>query len=97
MYPASGEATFKDDAGNDMPLKFDLKVDGEKLTGTVKSAQGDGELSNGKISGDQISFDVDFNGETIKHHGTLADKEIKLNVTGFGTKWDLVLKRPAAK
>jgi hypothetical protein len=91
------EANFKDDAGNDMPLKFDLKVDGEKLTGTVKSPQGDGELSNGKISGNEVSFDVEFNGETIKHKGKLTGKEIDLTVNGFGTQWDLALKRPAAK
>jgi hypothetical protein len=96
---ASGawEATFKDESGNDLPLKFDLKIDGEKLTGTVKSPQGDGELSNGKVSGGEISFDVEFNGETIKHKGKLADDEIKLSVNGFGTQWDLTLKRPAAK
>ncbi len=91
------EATFKDETGNDMPLKFDLKLDGEKLTGTVKSPQGDDELSNGKVSGDQVSFDVKFNGETIKHKGTASGGEIKLTVNGFGTQWDLTLKRPAAK
>lgn len=89
------EATFKDDAGNDMPLKFDLKTDSEKLTGTVKSPQGDGELSNGKVSGDQVSFDVEFGGATIKHKGTVSGKEIKLHVAGFGSEWDLTLKRPA--
>jgi hypothetical protein len=91
------EATFKDDAGNDMPLKFDLKLDGEKLTGTVKSPQGDGELSNGKVSGDQVSFEVEFGGETIKHKGSVSGDEIKLTANGFGTQWDLTLKRPAAK
>jgi hypothetical protein len=91
------EATFKDETGNDLPLKFDLKVDGEKLTGTVKSPQGDGELSLGKINGDEVSFDVEINGETIKHKGKLVGNEIKLTVNGFGTQWDLTLKRATSK
>ncbi len=90
-------ATFKDDTGNDLPLTFDLKIEGDKLTGTVKSPQGDGEITGGKVSGDEISFDVEFNGNTITHKGKLAGDEIQLKVNGFGTAWDLKLKRPAAK
>ena len=90
-------AIFKDDAGNDLPLNFDLKVDGDKLTGIVKSGQGDGELKNGKVNGDEISFDVDFNGNTITHKGKLVGDEIKLKVDGFGTSWDLNLKHAPAK
>jgi hypothetical protein len=35
---------------------FTLKQDGEKLTGTVGSPMGDTEISEGKVSGDDISF-----------------------------------------
>jgi hypothetical protein len=91
------EATFKDETGNDLLLKFDLKADGEKLTGTVKSPQGDGTLTNGEVKGEDVSFDVEFGSETIKHKGKLSGNEIKLSVNGFGTQWDLNLKRPAAK
>jgi hypothetical protein len=90
-------ANFKDDTGADLPLNFDLKVDGGKLTGTVKSGQGDGEIKNGKVDGDDISFDVDFNGNTIKHKGKLVGDEIKLKVDGFGTSWDLNLKHAPTK
>ncbi len=90
-------ANFKDETGNDVPLNFDFKVEGDKLTGAVKSPQGDGEISKGKISGNEIDFNVEFNGNTITHKGSLSGGEIKLNVNGFGTSWDLVLKRPAAK
>ena len=90
-------ANFKDDTGADLPLNFDFKVDGDKLTGTVKSGQGDGELKNGKVEGDDVSFDVDFNGNTIKHKGTLVGDEIKLKVDGFGNSWDLNLKHAPAK
>ncbi|HZZ27712.1 MAG TPA: hypothetical protein VFE46_06855 [Pirellulales bacterium] len=91
------EATFKDEAGNDLLLKFDLKLDGEQLTGTVKSPQGDGTITHGTVKGNDVSFDVEFGNETIKHKGLLSGNEIKLIVNGFGTQWDLTLKRPAAK
>ena len=89
------ESTFKSETGEDMPLKFDFKLDGDKLTGSVKSAQGDGEISNGKINGKDISFDVNFQGNTVTHKGSLEGSQIKLKVEGFGTAWELTLKRPA--
>ena len=53
------------------------------------------DTPNGKVVGNDISFDVDFNGNTITHKGKIEGKEIKLKVNGFGAEWDLVMKRPA--
>ena len=54
-------------------------MDGAKLTGTVQGPQGDPmDISNGKVDGDKFSFDVSFNGMTIKHECTLAGDEIKM-------------------
>jgi hypothetical protein len=54
--------------GGGFQLKFDLKQDGTKLTGTVQGPQGDPiAISNGKVDGDKFSFDVSFNGMTISH------------------------------
>jgi hypothetical protein len=63
-----------------MELTFNFKVDGEKLTGTVSSQMGDMEITNGKVSGNEISFDVDAMGSSIKHKGKLVGEEIKLKV-----------------
>ena len=76
----------QDRDGEDLPLKFNLKVDGDKLTGTVKSGQGDGEISKGKINGNEISFDVDFQGNTITHKGTMDGKGIKMKVEDLGPR-----------
>lgn len=60
--------------GSSYPLTFTLKQDGAKLTGTVQGAQGDPiEISNGKVDGNNVSFDVSFNGLTISHAGTVND------------------------
>ena len=60
---------------------FTFKAEGAKLTGTVSGRQGDTEISEGKVSGDDISFLVvrEFNGNTIKmsYKGKVAGDEIK--------------------
>ena len=35
---------------------FNLKADGDRLTGTMTGPQGDVEIKDGKISGDNLSF-----------------------------------------
>ena len=64
----------------DFKLTFAFKQDGAKLTGTVTGPQGDPlDISNGKVDGNNIAFDVSFNGTTIKHDGVINGDEIKLN------------------
>ncbi len=65
--------------GEGFQLTFTFKVDGAKLTGTVLGPQGDPmEISEGKIDGDKISFNVSVNGMTIKHEGVITGDTIKL-------------------
>lgn len=70
------------------PTTFNFKVEGSKLTGTVSGRQGDTEISEGKVSGDDISFLVvrEFNGNTIKmaYKGKVAGDEIKFTRTFEG-------------
>jgi hypothetical protein len=80
------EGTWKTtmQGGNgDMELTFVFKMVGEKLTGTMKSPNGDVEITNTKIDGKEFSFDISFNDTTIKHKGTLKeDDTISLKVEG---------------
>jgi hypothetical protein len=61
---------------------FNLKCDGEKLTGTVSGQQGDTEISDGKVKGDEVSFNVkmSFQGNDVKmvYKGKLAGDDLKL-------------------
>jgi hypothetical protein len=63
---------------------FTFKADGDKLTGSVSGRQGDTPITDGKISGDDISFVVvrNFGGEERKmqYKGKLSGDEIKLTV-----------------
>jgi hypothetical protein len=65
--------------GNSFQITFTFKQDGAKLTGTVAGPQGDPmEISDGKVDGAKLFFNVSFNGMTIKHEGTLSGDTIKL-------------------
>ncbi|HEY7543816.1 MAG TPA: hypothetical protein VID27_02990 [Blastocatellia bacterium] len=67
---------------------FNFKVEGDKLTGTVSGRQGDNPISDGKISGDDISFTVvaNFGGNEVKllYKGKVAGDEIKFTRTREG-------------
>jgi hypothetical protein len=60
---------------------FNFKVEGNKVTGTVVSQQGEMPISDGKIEGDALTFTVvrEFNGNQMKlnYKGTVAGDEIK--------------------
>lgn len=72
------------DGGEGMEIVFTFKADGEKLSGSVSTPMGEMQFDNGKITGNELSFDVDMNGTAIKHKGVIEGDTIKLTVDGFG-------------
>ena len=66
--------------------KFTFKVDGDKLTGTMSVEGQDTILTDGKVSGSNVSFaaSVDRGGNTIKYNftGKLAGDEIQFKREG---------------
>jgi len=66
---------------------FDLHVDGSTVTGKVTTPRGDIDISNGKVDGDNISFDtaLNMNGNsmTISYKGTASGDTINFTRT-FG-------------
>jgi hypothetical protein len=103
--------------GPGRPVTITLKADGMTLTGSVPAGggrRGGGgggggtpppptEISNGKISGDNISFEVkqSFGGNEMvtKYEGTVSGDELKLKITrpnmqgGDPVVTDVVAKR----
>lgn len=81
---------------------FDLKVDGEKLTGKASfermGQKGEAELLEGKVKGDAVSFVemLEFEGNKIRieYSGTVKGDEIsfKRQVGDFATE-ELVARR----
>lgn len=67
--------------GTPMEMTFTFKVEGETLTGAVSNPMGETPISNGRISGDDISFSVvmNFGGNEVKinYKGKVSGNEIK--------------------
>ena len=89
----SGKWTYEQAGRNGGPprqITITLKQDGNNLTGSVPGMGRGGdappsEITNGKVDGDKVSFEVvrEFNGNkvTSKYEGTISGDEIKLKIT----------------
>jgi hypothetical protein len=75
----TGQVPTRD--GGTRESTFNFKQDGEKLTGTMTGPQGDIELKDGAVKGDDVSFNValSFGGNDVKliYKGKVAGDEIK--------------------
>ena len=71
--------------GNSITTTWDIKSDGNKLTGKASSSFGDRDITDGKIEGNTVSWteNIDAGGAAIKVvcKGTLNGDEIKLTRT----------------
>jgi hypothetical protein len=82
----------------ELAYTYELKAEGNKLTGKAKSQFGDIEIADGKINGDEITFveNIKFNDMPIRieYKGKVGADEIKFTrqVGEFATE-DFVAKR----
>jgi hypothetical protein len=81
--------------GNQYPLTYNFKVDGNKLTGTLGTPQGVVSIDSGKVSGNNMAFSVTVEGAVYAHKGIYYDKadSIGMDVDFAGTKTHTTLKR----
>jgi hypothetical protein len=82
--------------GNSVTVVLTLKVNGNKLTGTITGGQGrrgdapeEIKISSGKVNGNTFSFKVTQQGRggmstTIEYKGTLNDETLDLEITRPG-------------
>jgi hypothetical protein len=74
--------------GNTMTTTFTFKADGSTLTGTVATQRGENPIQNGKVDGDNISFEqvLNFNGNEmhINYKGTVKGDTIEFTREGRG-------------
>ncbi len=81
----------------DFQLVFNFHVEGNKLTGTVETPNGDNPISDGKVNGDHLSFKTHFNDSDIDHEGTISGDTINLKVEGPWGDSEMKLKRAVEK
>jgi uncharacterized protein (DUF885 family) len=79
------------------PATFNLKLEGEKVTGTANSAHtGPGTVRNGSWADNKLNFTLDFKAhESIVITGTLKDGKLvgEFRTEGFVSTWEAT-KRP---
>ncbi len=85
--------------GATMTATFNLKADGDKLTGSVTTQMGENPITDGKVSGDEISFKqkMSMNGNDVVMLYTGKLDGDKINFTrqreGADRKTEFVAKR----
>jgi len=82
--------------GTAVPLTFDMKTDGDALTGTVSGLPTPKvDIKDGKIDGDALTFwvGIEFQGNPIKLvvKGKVAGDEITFNIGTEGGEWSTQL------
>jgi hypothetical protein len=93
------KGTIKMSDGNIIPLTYILKVDGEKLTGSVITPQDEMEIYDGKVKGADFTFKVDVNGSAVPSVGKFyADGDSVTMVADLaGQRLKATLKRVEEK
>ncbi len=92
-------AEYSSPDGQTRQSTFNFQVSGETLTGTVASTRGENKIDEGKVVGDDISFNVtrNFGGNDMKfvYKGKVTGDEIKFTVTvGDGDRtFEMTAKR----
>ena len=78
---------------------FVFKVDGSKLTGTSSSPMGESPISDGKVDGDDVSFNIvrSRDGQEFKlaYKGKVKGNEmmLTLSVPGMDQTFDITAKK----
>lgn len=81
-----------DGGGKGGPQTFTFKQAGSQLTGTLETQRGTVDIANGKVEGDNVSFEVvrdmgDKGKFTSKYSGSVSGVTMKLTVdTGRGPR-----------
>ena len=85
--------TVKGFDGNDLQLTYTFKVDGNTLTGSIGSPQGELPISEGKINGTDFSYKLDFNGTAFTTVGKYYVDSVGLTSDINGMKFHTRLLR----
>lgn len=78
----TGRWDGKISAGNgELHLTYTLKAEGDKLTGTLETEQGKTDIYEGKVSGDDITFKLNYGDRVIPHQGKVVGDSLKMKIT----------------
>jgi len=79
--------------GQEIPVSYVFKADGNTLTGAMQSPQGEIPITDGKIDGNNFSFKVSFGDTPIANTGKFYGDSIGVDSDFGGMKFHISLKR----
>lgn len=79
--------------GSEVAVTYTFKTVGDKFTGNLAFPSGDFPITDGKITGDSISFKVDFQGHGIPNLGKVYADSIGLDILMNSKKYHNTLVR----
>ena len=74
-FEGTWNAKMKGQDGSEMDLSFVFKKDGDKLTGAIKTGNGDMPISNIKVEDKVLTFEIEFGDMKIKQVFTQKDDD----------------------
>ena len=77
----TGTLTVPD--GQQYPLNYTFKIQGDTLTGMASSQRGSVDFSNGHVNGDSLSFAIAVNGEDAINKGKYFSDGDSISLTVY--------------
>ena len=84
---------LKTDQGDEYPLLYNFKIDGNQITGTAKTPKGDMPINDGKITGDRFTFNVIIGNMEINHSGRFYGDSVGVDLSLGDVRSHATLKR----
>lgn len=86
---------LKTDDGDEYPLLYNFKINGDELTGTAKTPKGLLPINDGKITGNTFTFDVLIGKMEIDHSGKFYGDSVGVDISLGDQKSHATLTRAA--
>lgn len=84
---------LKTDQGDEYPLMYNFRIDGNHLTGTAKTPKGDMPINDGTLNGSTFTFNVVVNGMEVDHSGKFYGDSVGVDISLGDAKSHATLKR----
>ncbi|MDB5136701.1 MAG: hypothetical protein JWP37_3304 [Mucilaginibacter sp.] len=84
---------LKMEGQDDFPLSYTFKVDGNKLTGSAHTPDGEVDITDGKINGNDFTFSVPIHDGNVLHAGKYYTDSVGMDITINSTKFHSTLIR----
>jgi hypothetical protein len=84
---------LKTDEGREYHLLYNFKIEGDQLTGTANTPNGEMPINNGIVKGDDFTFNVKIGKMEIDHIGKFYGDSVGVDISLGEAKSHVTLKR----